>query len=127
MSERYVLGGHAYNPVGVFTAEHDAYMMGRVRRAGLDQLVMESGEDTEVFARRFFGEMMASGEAFNLLGGLLVPEGAKWTPEVARETATLCAGLTEDEDKAQLWEMFATLVVRFFAKGREYLTVFVRS
>lgn len=120
MPDKIVLGGRAFAPMAAHTVKHDAWMMGHVRRAELDEVVVRAGESAEEFGRRFLGEVMASGKACLLLGGLMVPEEvgqAGWTPEVAEETARHVEGLTAAEDKAAVWSLVASMLIAFFESG----------
>ncbi|OGS01542.1 MAG: hypothetical protein A2V88_02640 [Elusimicrobia bacterium RBG_16_66_12] len=127
MPERHVLGGVAYVPVGVATIAHDVWLMGKVHAAGLHDVVVREGEDSDSWAKRFVFEMMASGAALEVLGGIVVPEAvgpAGWTPGVATATALHLGSLAGEEDKEAVFGILLTTVLAFFESG---LTSFSRS
>ncbi|HEY6108692.1 MAG TPA: hypothetical protein VIV56_07300 [Gemmatimonadales bacterium] len=120
MTERHVIGGVPYVPVGTSTVEHDVWIMGRVHRAGLDEVLVHAGESPDEWGKRLLFEAMASGEALMLLAGLLVPEkvGAEgWTPEVAEQTAAAFGKLTADSDKEALYGLLLSTLIAFFETG----------
>ena len=58
-----------------------------------------------------------SGKLFEILGGIMVEEGTKWSPERAMETAQFFADLTAPEDKQAIHGIMVGAVLGFFANG----------
>lgn len=114
------LGGRAFRPVLDATIEHDYWMMGRIRLAGIDRVVIEDGELPEEFAVRLLRELVNSGEIFAILGGAIMPadrDVCDWTPEMAADTSTFLKRLTAAEDKQTINSVTASLLAGFFAHG----------
>lgn len=114
------LGGRDFVPVLLSTIEHDYWLMATVRAAGLDQITKADSESPEDFVHRILHEVIVSGEAFNLLGGLLIdavmPVQA-WTPDIAMQTADFIKHLTAPEDKAAVQAQMIALLLGFFENG----------
>jgi hypothetical protein len=114
------LGGREFRPVEDGTIEHDYWLMGLIRRAGMDRVVMQEGESPDEFASRIMFELMASEHAFSILGGAMMPadkDVCDWTPAMAADTAAFLKHLTSAEDKQTLNACTASLVADFFVHG----------
>lgn len=114
------LGGRLFRVIEDSTAAHDLWFMGHVARAGLTQATMQAEESSEDFARRLLDEILATGKALTLIGGMLIPEDVAdtdWTEEIAGETSQFLGGLTAERDKAQILSLVCTLLIDFFAAG----------
>lgn len=123
--EKIELGGRTYVPVKNSTIEHDFWLMGQIRSAGLDEVRINPDEKPEDFALRLLRDVINSGKVFLLLGGLLIPEGTAgedWTPELAGETAGALKKLTAPEDKEKVREQVLSLLIGFFEAGLACLT-----
>jgi hypothetical protein len=105
------LGGRNFAPLGESTIEHDFYMLARLRRGGLDALVLTPDEVAEPdrASARILVEAFESGVAYDLFGGLLVPEG------------------TAPEAWTALQGVFASAVIGFFRAGLVSLRTFRSS
>jgi len=129
-AENIRLGGREFRPVVDATIEHDYWLMGLIRRAGIDQVVKEEGESPDEFALRLMRELINSGQAFAILSGVMMPadkEVCDWTPAMAGETAAFLKRLTAPEDKAALNACTASLLSGFFANGLATLKTSQRS
>jgi len=125
-----VLAGHAFAPLLVSTIEHDFWLMARIRAARLDALTKAEDESAEEFVSRILHEVIDSGRAFELLGGMLIPENVpaeQWTPELAAETAAFIRTLTDPADKARLQSQLISLLIGFFENGLTSLTTSPKS
>lgn len=119
-AETITLGGREFRPVVGATIEHDYWLMGHIRRAGIDRCALEEGESPDDYALRLMREVINSGEAFTLLGGTLIPADKKvtdWTPAIAQETAEFLKRLTDPNDKQKLNGCTASLLAGFFSSG----------
>lgn len=117
------IGGQKWRAVKRSTIEHDFWLMKHIREAGLDALRIQPGEKPEEFAVRLLHEVIGSGKAFTLLGGMLLPDGVPdehWTPERAEQTAAFMRGLSSDEDKAALKGAIISLLTGFLEAGLRY-------
>lgn len=120
------LGGRAFRGMRVSTLEHDHWVMGEVRAAGLDRITMQEGEMAEDFVRRLLDEIIVSGRVYSLLGGLLVPAAMKdgdWTPEVAEDTAQHIRQLTDRADKLAVNNIVVEMLIGFFVNGLATATI----
>lgn len=120
MAEIYVLGKRRFFSAPVCTIQHSFFTAGLLRRSGLDRLQVEPGEAAEDFATRIVLETLAGGEALQLLGCLLLPEGiepSSWRPELAQETAEFIGGLTAEEDHALVRSILIQALLSFFESG----------
>jgi hypothetical protein len=114
------IGGQKWRAVKRSTIEHDFWMMKHIREAGLDAVRLRPGEKPEEFAVRLLHEVIASGKAFTLLGGMLLPDvvpDEHWTPERAEQTAAFLRGLAADEDKAAVKSAIISLLTGFLEAG----------
>lgn len=124
-SAEILLGGRVYVPIGPSTAAHDFFAISLVRKAGLDALHMQSGEDAEAFVRRIVDEVIDREQLFTLLGCIVAPQesaGALWTRESCDETAQHLASLTDEADKEGLRAIVSGLVLHFLASEVVFLT-----
>lgn len=114
------LGGREFQPVVDGTIEHDYWLMGLIRRAGIDRCVIEDGESPDEFAIRLMRELVNSGHAFSILSGVMMPadrEVCDWTPAMAADTEAFLKRLTAPEDKQTLNACTASLLAGFFVNG----------
>ena len=123
--ETIKLGGRDFTPVLISTIEHDYWLMSKIRAAGLGQVAKREEASAEAFVSRLLAEVIDSGAAFDLLGGLLVPmpltpEG--WTPACAIETAAFIKRLTLPVDKAIVQSQMISVLIGFFENGLSSLT-----
>lgn len=120
------LGGREFAPVSVCTIEHDYWLMSKIRVAGLDQMAKGEGESAEEFVSRMLQEVILSGAAFDLLGGLLLPlplAPEEWTPKHAVETGEFIKRLSAPVDKATVQSSMVSLLIGFFEQGLSSLTI----
>lgn len=120
------LGGRKFRPIRNSTVEHDFWLLDHVTEAGLDTLTMKGAETADQFAARLLREIIQSGKAFLLMGGLLIPDGIKaedWTPEIALETAAFIEKLTDPADKALIQQSVVTMLIGFFTTGLALLRI----
>ena len=126
LSAKHVLGGRTFLTMRESTVEQDFHFLALVKRARIDEIVMERGETPETFARRLLETTIESGAILDLLGCLLVPEeaaprdhdpGEAWTREMGEETARFLGGLRDPTDKATIRSLVLSLLVSFFESG----------
>jgi hypothetical protein len=117
------IGGQKWRAVKRSTIEHDFWLMKHIREAGLDAVRLKPTERPEEFAVRLLHEVIGSGKAFTLLGGMLLPDGVHdehWTPERAEQTAAFMRGLAADADKAAVKSAIISLLTGFFEAGLRF-------
>jgi len=118
--ELHTIGGVVYAPITASTINHDVWLMGLIHESGLSEATVLEGESPESWSKRFMYELMASGKAVRILGGLLVPEDIGsdgWTPEVAGKTSEHLGSLTSEADKAAVFGILLTTLLSFFELG----------
>ncbi len=114
------VGGQKWRAVKRSTIEHDFWLMKHIREAGLEAVRLRPGERPEEFAVRLLHEVIGSGKAFTLLGGMLLPDGVPdehWSPERAEQTAAFMRSLAADEDKAAVKSAIISLLTGFLEAG----------
>jgi len=119
-SPRYTLNGRTFVPVGESTIGHDVWLIGQIRAAGLDEVLMRAGESTQGFAARLLHEVCAKGSIFTLLGGLIIPEGTpgtEWCESIATQTAQHLATVSDPREKALVQSLIIEALVDFFGVG----------
>jgi hypothetical protein len=119
VNEKIILGGRTYRTVeDRTTLEQDHWIAGATRNAGSGDWKLRPGESAEAFGSRILSDLMASGKAFLILGGLLLPEDEKvWTPEIGYRTAAEVAALTDPEEKRRANAQLLSVVIGFFVSG----------
>ena len=126
MTEKHTIGGRTFLPLRESTVEQDFRFLALIKRAQIDEVVMQPGASPEAFARRLLEVTIESGLILDLLGCLLVPEdiasrdrdpGEVWTSEVGRETAQFLGQLRDPKDKAEVRGLVLSLLVSFFESG----------
>jgi len=129
-TEKHVLGGRTFLTVTESTVEQDFRFLALVKRARIDEIVMEPGDSPETFARRLLEATVESGAILDLLGCLLVPEeaaprdrdpGEVWTREMGEETARFLGHLRDPADKAKIRSLVLSLLICFFESGIVFL------
>lgn len=129
MSEM-VIAGRTFVSLQNSTFEHDIWMTRKIRESGLANAFISEGEASDEFAERLTTEVISSGVALELLGGLFVPQGTDpedWTPELGKETAAFFGRVTDAPSKALLRGQIASMLVYFFVNGLASLRISPKS
>ncbi len=119
-TSRTKIGGFEWRAVKRSTIEHQFFTMKVLLEAGLGNPRKAPTETPEDFATRLLNQLILSGQAFLLLGCLLIPEHKKdadWSPEMANETATLIKALSDDEDITAVKQALIGALISFFKAG----------
>jgi len=136
MNEEHTIGGRTFLTIKESTVEQDFLFLALVKRARLDDVVLEPGESPEDFARRLLEAAVESGAILEILACLLVPEeaaprgrdpGEAWTREMAEETARFLGGLKKPEDKDKIRSLVLSLLIPFVESGIVSLRTSMRS
>jgi hypothetical protein len=126
MTEKHTIGGRTFLPLRESTVEQDFRFLALIKRARIDEVVMQPGESPEAFARRLLEVTIESGVILDLLGCLLIPAdiapqdrdpGEVWTPVIGQETARFLGQLRDPKDKAEVRGLVLSLLVSFFESG----------
>ena len=136
MNEKHVLGGRTFLTIKESTVEQDFLFLALVKRARLDEVVLEPGESPEDFARRLLEAAVESGAILEILACLLVPveaaprgrdPGEAWTREMSEETARFLGGLRKPDDKDKIRSLVLSLLIPFVESGIVSLRTSMRS
>lgn len=124
MSRTCRIGETLYRMVERSTLANDFHVMKHLRAAGLADCSPGQGEAAEDYALRLLYTVVENGAPFELLGGLLLPEGIpdeQWTAELAAATAGALRRITDPADKAEVQKLLIGLLTDFFREGLRYL------
>lgn len=98
-----------------------------IRLGGLDKVHPQKGEKTEDFAVRLLYELRSSPDVLLLLAGFIVPGGAaKWTEQLAEETASFLGDLDSDADMQEI-DKLLLFVFTGFLESRLHLQQLSRT
>lgn len=117
------IGGTVYEPIShdSYTVEYDLYMQRVLEAAGVADLLAAGQTDTdeqrEALAGQLIDRLTESGQLPRLLSGFVGPEGQRWTPKWAKQTAEIFAALTDPKDRALLIQVFNQGLLGFFHSG----------
>ncbi len=128
--ETFTLGGREFRSLSQSTIEHDMWVVARMRMAGIHEFYQHENETQFAFATRVINELIDSGQALEILGGLLLPaelDPLDWTPKVAAETAAFIRKLTDPEDKNLVQLLISRMLVDFFETGTALRKIFQNS
>lgn len=124
MSKTFKIDGALYHTIERSTLANDFYVMQQLRRAGIADCTPRGGETANDYALRLLYSIIDAGAPFELLGGLLLPEGIpdeKWTVEQAETTAAVLRQVTDPADKAEIQKILIAVMTDFFCAGLRYL------
>lgn len=99
------------------TFAHDIWLTRKIREAGLANIKIEDGETEDAFIDRIAKAAYESGEALQMLGGLLIPAGTdprQWTPQMAQQLAEFFGNVTDPQSKQVLRTQIASALFYFF-------------
>lgn len=125
-----VVAGRKFRPPTRTSLRQDMYMSERLEAADLDDLMDrfdpkagkldKAGESAVLQAYR-------NGVLFDVLAGVLVEDGKKWSPEEAKRNAEFFANLEEEEDKAAVRGPMVATILFFFIGGIRSPEILVTS
>ncbi len=111
---------HFWVPLADRSIINDARVRQLLDRAGLESFSMGVGEDAHAFGERVLSEALAKPVSYQLLGALILPEGARpedWNDAMGQDTAEYLQGLSVPSARATLRVIFARMLEHFFASG----------
>lgn len=120
LPEFITISGIKFRSVMQSTMEHDMWMMAKLRKAGLDELAVKPDETVNDYAVRLLHEVIASGEAMLLLGGLLIPNtqgDLEWTPQLAEKSAEILRAVSDPVEKSVIHSAIISMLSGFFVLG----------
>ena len=124
MAKVFKIDGQMWRAVEQTTLENDFFVMKQLRVSGIANCTPNPGESAQNYAVRLLYAIVENGVPFELLGGLLLPQGIpdeQWSTEHAETTAAVFRKLTAPEDKAEVQAILISLITDFFIAGLRYL------
>lgn len=111
-----VVSGRTFKKATTTSLEQDAYVMSRMRAFGLNDLAdsfdPEKGS-LHKFAEEVLMKAFDSGCLYEILGGVLIENGVRWTREIAATNALFFAALTNPVDKQIIFDRIADILLDF--------------
>jgi hypothetical protein len=114
------LGDRRFRSVGVTSIAQDLHVWRCARAAGIKELEIGRGESPDEFAKRITDGLLETDLAFEMLGGLLVPDGEpeeSWTPEMAADTAAYLRTIRDERSKAVFRMLVVSVILGFLERG----------
>jgi hypothetical protein len=124
MTKVIKIDGVLYRMVERSTLANDFYIMKQLRTTGIADCTPRTGESANEYALRLLYSVVENGAPFELLGGLLLPEGIpdeKWSQDQAEITAAMLGRLTDEKSKAEVQRVLIAILTDFFREGLRYL------
>lgn len=114
------VSGRTFIPATRTTIQQDLFVMSRMRDTGLDKLV--DNIDLKQFKLTKYAEEVIvraymTGMVFEVLAGLLVEQGKKWSEKSAMANAEFFANLDDDQDKENISRPLVSVVLHFFMRA----------
>lgn len=126
MRELITIGGRQFRAAAVMTLEHDWFVMGRLRAAGLDTIVKIESESTEDYAHRMLTALESSPQVAEIVAAGLMPVDLvdeQWSPGIAAEIALVVRGVTDPEEKLTVRRILLEWLIPFLQSGLARLLV----
>jgi hypothetical protein len=111
-----VLGGRTFRQSTVTTIDRDAYLSKRFRVSGLaafSRTFDPATDDLNEFSEKLLWEAFESGVLYEILAGMLIQDGVRWTRKVAETNAAFFANLTDAADKHAIAERSGDILFDF--------------
>lgn len=111
-----VIGGRTFRQSRVTTIDRDSYVIKRYRVSGLaafSRTFEPAIHDLNEFAEKLLWEAYESGVLYEILAGVLVEDGVRWTRKVAEANAAFFANLTDPADKNAIAERSGDVLFDF--------------
>jgi hypothetical protein len=111
------LAGRRFRALGATTFEHDAYLMQALADSKLLTTLQRFDplhQELDDLSSAIIIECFRSGKLFAILAGVLVEDGAAWSPATAARTADFFASLSDPADKAALRDIIPFALLNFF-------------
>jgi hypothetical protein len=120
--ESLEIAGRTFQVVEDTTFAQDIYMMDRVSRAKIDAIPRDTTATTAELTeagKEIILKAYRSGVLFELLAGMLIGAGEKWSPEVAMQNAAFFASVTDMESKKIMQGSLVGMILGFFLNADE--------
>jgi hypothetical protein len=121
MQESIKLDGRTFFSISQsLTANQDDYIYVQLRLAGAVEVLTDLDGKTRTQEQRgedLLTKLLESGRNFHVLAGCLTEEGRTWNRAEADRNAARFAGITEQEEKAEMRTSIVRFVIGFFSLG----------
>lgn len=114
---RMHVAGRVFSTATKTTFKQDLYLWEALSSANLDNLIEHFDElrnNLTNMGKQVILQAWSSGALFRVLGGVLIEEGVKWTPEAAENNAVFFEELTDPADKEAIRGQMIEVVLHFF-------------
>ena len=111
--------GRKFKITEATTSRQDMWVMTRLDRAGLEVIAAtyNTPDKLDVMATKCVEAAYESGTLYEILAGILVEDGKKWTRESALANANYFGELTNPADKAAIQGPIVSILMLYFASG----------
>jgi hypothetical protein len=111
--------GRKFKITEATSSRQDMWVMTRLDQAGLEVIAAtyNTPDKLDVLAQKCVEAAYENGTLYEILAGILVEDGKKWTRENALANAEYFGELTNKNDKAALHGPLASILVLYFASG----------
>lgn len=111
--------GRKFKITEATTSRQDMWVMTRLDRAGLEVIAQtyNTPDKLDVMATKCVEAAYESGTLYEILAGILVEDGKKWTRERALANAEYFGELTNPKDKEAIQGPVVSILMLYFASG----------
>lgn len=121
--------GRVFHITEATTSRQDMWVMTRLDKAGLEVIAQRysTPDKLDELAVKCVEAAYDNGTLYEILAGMLVEDGVKWTQETARKNAEYFADLTNSEDKIAIQGPIVSILMLYFASGLASSTTSLKS
>jgi hypothetical protein len=111
--------GRIFKITEATSSRQDMWVMTRLDKAGLETIAAKynSPDKLDEMAVKCVEAAYENGTLYEILAGILVEDGVKWTQDRARANAEYFSDLTNKEDKAEIQGPIVSILMLYFASG----------
>ncbi len=118
--EPIVVAGRSFRPAVNTTFEQDFFIMERVGESGADRIEVKDNSDLTALGTKIILDAYRTGKLFELVAGMMVEDGVKWTKQSAMENAEFFGNLTDTADKRALQDALVGVLLSFFVNAADF-------
>ena len=111
--------GRKFKITEATTSRQDMWVMTRLDQAGLEVIAAtyNTPDKLDQLAIKCVEAAYENGTLYEILAGILVEDGKKWTQESARKNAEYFSDLTDQNDKNAINGPIVSILMLYFASG----------
>lgn len=128
--EPLVIEGRTFRALTTTTFEQDLFIMRRMKEARIPALIDEATKHPERLDEITSDIILVayeSGVLFELMGGIYLEDGKKWSVKGSLANAEFFMNITDQEEKQKLTEPITAVIVGFFMNARGSSTILLSS